>query len=162
VQEQITHAENFSLVMHGAALFYNLMLAEKSEWEEKINEYHTSLDEWWAELRGHDQQLACWDRERFWVIARESNSRIPNRTEQFANGWLDRALNAESVGDIFDSQDARASISDREFSLKRGRARLHDPRALENWKGQAGTARVDYRWASAQDVINDILEADER
>jgi hypothetical protein len=56
-----------------------------------------------------------------------------------------------------DNQHTRKLISEREKRLKRGRARLHNARALENWRGKSGTARLDYRWNAAKRIINDIL-----
>lgn len=45
-REQIKHAENFSQIMHGAALLYNLMLSEVSnnkEYTEYYNEWHICI-----------------------------------------------------------------------------------------------------------------------
>ena len=57
------------------------------------------------------------------------------------------------------SSDARELITDREHGLKRVRARIGNPRALELWNGAAGTAQLDYRWGRPVKVLlNDILK----
>ena len=159
VQTQVSHADNFSLSMHGAALLYNLMLAEKSNWEARVEAYHDALIEWWDSLNDQNAQLSQWDREIFWKVAGDGNTRIPNRTRRFVDAWLDAVFAMNNFQDIVESKELRAMISEREYTLKHARARLHNPRALENWRGKAGTARIDFRWKSAQDIINDVLWA---
>ena len=49
-------------------------------------------------------------------------------------------------------------VHNREQILKRSLARLDNPRALEQWRGEAGTGRLNYRWRPvAQTIIDDIL-----
>jgi hypothetical protein len=48
-------------------------------------------------------------------------------------------------------------IRDREVQLKRALARLTSRRALELWNGAAGADQLDYRWGTAQQMIEDIL-----
>jgi len=157
IQEQLFHARCFSLTMLGAALLYNLMLAEKRESQALTEEYRGRLDEWWVALEGERTAVVAWDRDRFWEIASEYNPRIPYPTRQFVNSWLNVALEAGSLGAVVEGQRARKLISERERRLKRSRARLHNARALENWRGKSGTAQLDYRWNAACRIINDIL-----
>ena len=44
------HARRFSIVIHGAALMYNLLLARRRGDEELVNEYVDRLDRWENEL----------------------------------------------------------------------------------------------------------------
>jgi len=48
-------------------------------------------------------------------------------------------------------------ISEREHFLKRSRARLVHREYLLMWGGAAGADALDYRWGSAQTIVNDIL-----
>jgi hypothetical protein len=51
-------------------------------------------------------------------------------------------------------------IENRERQLKRGRARIGNPRAWELWSGAAGTGQLDYRWnRPVRTLINDLLQA---
>lgn len=52
---------------------------------------------------------------------------------------------------------AQSLIGQREFALKRSRARLHNPRALERWRGESGTQQLRYRWPNAKRILSDIL-----
>ena len=161
IQEQLEHAAHFSSVLHGAALYYNLLLAKKIEWKKKIELYESSLEEWWNSIMASKSQLDQWDRNRFWEIAKEGNSRLPVTSIQFVDRWLDIVLAAKSLSAVSNSRSSEQLIYEREFRLKRNRARLRNPRALENWGGSAGTARIDCRWKAAQIIINDILSVNQ-
>mgnify|MGYP001556974664 CR=1 FL=1 len=158
----IVHAQNLAVTMYAAVLLYNLMLAEESKWEEKIDEYHDSFQAWREEVADNVSQFSKWDRDRFWEIVSDGNPRIPGRTIRFVKSWLENVFQTGEGKDVTKSANARALISEREYKLKRARARLHNPRSLENWRGQAGTARLDYRWSAASNLINDVLRVKER
>ena len=79
-------------------------------------------------------------------------------TQLFIQRWLDLALNPEIAQTIATHPEARSHIQSREAALKRGQARLSNPRALELWQGESGTAPLDYRWGSAQRLLTDILD----
>ncbi len=167
VQDQLEHARLFSLVMHGAALLYNLMLAEKvasgnSESEsasDKVEQYSNELHEWHADLGASSWVLNQWagGRKLFWKEVYRINQRVPVPTENFINQWIDLALDARSYTALIKSKHARAMIHHREQRLKRGLARLDNMRALEMWSGAAGTQRLSYRWPQAQTIVKDII-----
>jgi len=157
LQEQIIHAHNFSDVIHGAALLYNMMLAEKSGREVLLDQYHDALQGWAAELVERESILIRWDRHRFWEIARLRNARISTLTTNFINAWLNLVLDQHKVATVADNPQARQLIYERERQLKRGLARLDNQRQLEQWNGEAGTRRLNFRWAVAQTIIADIL-----
>jgi hypothetical protein len=74
------------------------------------------------------------------------------------DGWLDRALGAKNPDTLADSPDARALITERERILKRARARLGNPRALERWNGSAGAGQINYRWHRVRTIVADVLQ----
>ena len=137
--------------------FYNLLLAEKAENHELCEDYRTRLREWATGLRDRSEYLASWDRTEFWRIVAVGNTRVPVPTQHFINEWLDLALFRSAMA-LADLPQARRLIEVRERQLKKGLARLVNQRALELWNGDAGTARLDYRWPTAQTIIGDILE----
>ncbi len=164
LQEQLDHARCFSLVIHGAALLYNLMLAEHvransgSEALELVNVYQESLEIWAEKMAQETADLRHWDwQDRFWEIVRLGNSRIPWRTEQFINNWLALVLPLDSAA-LAENEAARELIRQRERRLKGKLSRLYNPRSLELWNGAAGTGRLSYRWRVAQTMLTDILE----
>ena len=73
LREQLDHGENFSQILHGAQLLYNLMLAERAGWTEKISEYRGLLAGWWQAVQARQEELRQWDRPRFWQIVYRGN-----------------------------------------------------------------------------------------
>jgi hypothetical protein len=142
---ELDHARNFSLAMYGAAMLYNLMLAEKKKDEVKLEEYSVAFSEWANEISQSRSNLNSWSRLEFWAMVHRTGARVTLPTERFINVWLDRALAPNSLA-ISSSKSARNLIVERERALKRGLARLDNPRALDLWGGASGRYRLDYRW----------------
>jgi hypothetical protein len=157
VREQLEHARNFSESMHGAALLYNLMLAEAREWKPLAERYDEGLARWWNTIEERRDELLAWDRRRLWEIAVSDGARVGLPTRAFVQAWLEVALKARSHGEIVSGEKARQLITDREVQLKRTLARLTSRRALELWNGSAGADQLDFRWSTAQQMVEDIL-----
>jgi hypothetical protein len=162
LQEQLHHARLFSLLIHGAALLYNLMLAElaaasgRADAPDLVEDYQSKLNRWTEEVTTETAVLRRWDwQNRFWEIVQTGNPHLHPRTKQFVNDWL-RLVVPDQAAAIVDSPAARQLIRQREFHLKGKLARLSNPRALEMWGGAAGTGRLDYRWQVAQTILGDI------
>lgn len=152
----LEHARNFSEVIHGAALLYNLMMAEAADRSEERVTYGRMLDDWVATMDARMPALRQWDRRRFWRYMDEGSSSIPIPTRRFVDQWLDRVLSDPGPAAVSEDRRARRLISDRELSLKRGRARLHNARALELWGGASGADQLEYRWTQVQVLVQDI------
>jgi hypothetical protein len=157
IHEQLEHARNFSEIIHGAALLYNLMLAEAADYENLIEQYRDWLQQWAAALELRRRELLNWDRLRFWAIVASGNQRVSHLTRLFIESWLDFILSPVEAANVMTDKRARHLIHERERQLKRGLARLDNRRARELWNGQAGTSQLDYRWAVVQTIIEDIL-----
>ncbi|KPK82248.1 MAG: hypothetical protein AMS25_03115 [Gemmatimonas sp. SM23_52] len=157
VQDQLSHARNFSEVIHGAALLYNLMLAETAANSDLINVYRSKLGNWAELLQSRWSALQSWDQARFWRTAQSEAHRVSLHTRHFIQTWFDLALDESRVGSVAEDKAARQLIHARERMFKKGRARLDNRRALDLWSGQAGTARLDYRWSVSQTILHDIL-----
>ena len=93
----------------------------------------------------------------FWPIVRQGSANLKQPTTTFVAAWLTLALTGPQ--NISDNREARQLIHNRERWLKRSRARLDNPRALELWSGAAGIGRLNYRWGIAQTLLTDILQA---
>jgi Family of unknown function (DUF6361) len=159
IREQLEHARNFSESIHGAALLYNLMLAEEAHQEDLIEEYRERLRRWASSISMRQVELLSWDRRRFWEIIELDNQRIKHPTRLFVDGWLDLVLPKVKAINIAVDNRARQLIRDRERQLKRGQARLDNIRARELWNEEAGTKQLSYRWPVAQTIVQDILTA---
>ena len=140
VRTQLEHARNFSEAIYGAALLYNLMLAEKSAAKESQKEYEEELQQWAAGLLARENEFAQWNRKQFWsVVKTDPAIRISIPTQQFVDDWLDMAQMPTIAGRIKTHEPARLLINGREHSLKGPLARLENRDALRNWNGAAGT-----------------------
>lgn len=158
IHEHLEHGRNFSEAIHGAALLYNLMLAEQSNRVELVDRYRDALLEWYFRLDNLAEQLTQWDRRRFWEIVISGGARVSNPTRLFIDTWLDIATSTSIVRQFADDIAARRLIHNRERFLKRGLARLDNVRARELWSGNAGTNRLNYRWKVAQVIVSDIIK----
>ena len=162
----IWHAEAFSVAVHGAALLYNLMLAEKlgakgqseaggDAWAE---DYRSKLSLWAQDVEALGPAFHSWDRMEFWQLTREINPRISGSAVLFADRWIDMVQKASEVASLVDDEHARKLIERREFALKKGRSRLRHREQLERWGGAAGAQRIDYRWGITQRLVRDVQE----
>lgn len=156
LQVEVGHARDFSETMHGAALLYNLLLAEGKPGGEYVEHYREELSMWWDRLNARRDELLRWDRASFWNLVKTSGGRVPELTRKFVEAWLEIALGSEAVP--AEHHGARRLITEREKWLKRSRARIGSQRALENWGGAAGSVQLNYRWnRPVRAIVNDIL-----
>lgn len=156
LQEQLLHARNFSEVFHGAALLYNLILAEQRADVARRDQYRTRLASWWETICLRRAGLTAWDRNALWRLIDAQKARVPEPTRKFVNHWLVRTLAAGTLETLVDDTASRQLIAAREQWLKRGRARIGNRDA--SWSGDAGTAQIDYRWnRPVRAIVNDIL-----
>lgn len=157
LQTHVDHARLFSEAMHGAALLYNLMLAQERGDDELISGYRDRFASWSAVMDGRQNGFRSWQRDLFWGLVEGTRARIGVSTRRFVDGWLDLAIGSMNPEALVESVAARALITQRERVLKRARARLGNPRALERWTGSAGAGQINYRWHRVRTIVADIL-----
>jgi len=155
---QVDHARAFSEVIHGAALIYNLLLAEKASKKDLIDEYVEEIREWSDMLEQRGNAIVAWNTSVFWSLLRDQHVRVTRRTCAFVNDWIERVQHTKHPRILIESKEVRRLIQQREADLKKGLARLENQRALELWNEAAGTGRLDFRWAVSRRLVNDILE----
>lgn len=162
----LTDARRFSLLMNGAALVYNLLLAKAYEdagfdrVSNPIDEYKARIDEWAASpTLGYD--IADWDRDRFWARVLQQNPNINQRSRRFIDRWME-LLRAVDVRRLADDERVLAFIRQREAEHKRGQARLTNKRLLQAWLGASGSRPLVYRWTQMRTVIHDIHDGLDR
>ena len=119
--------------MHGAALLYNVLLAERagelglSEYEGRRDHFTARLDEWRREIGASD--VGGWDLDRLWTLAAEQGSPVAVRTRSFVAAWV--ALTRSRIGHgLADDPGARALVRNRELHEKGGQARLRNDRLM--------------------------------
>ncbi len=152
IQTALQHARTFAEVMHGAALLYNLILADTlpagASSDDQKERYRQALQSWSEELRARDAAIASWDRTAFWALL-QSRARIKGSTRRFVEDWI--ALGTWRSG-ADASREARTLVQQREMAIKGARSRVASPRALELWTGASGVGRFDYRWRTASQL----------
>lgn len=168
VTQDLSHAELFSLAVHGASLLYNLLIAERYERanltaiDEPVAAYREALDEWHDETA--DVRWVGWDRALMWETVISRNPRIATniRLRAFVDTWLD-AIASGAVTRAAQNQSLRGLVADRERSVKRAQSRLINDRLLRTWSGGSGTRRLTFRWTQVRRLLLDVhngVEAD--
>jgi len=148
----LRHAGHFSDAMYGAALLYNILLAEKSGQDDLLEERRDDIDEWGAQLSL--RELRAWDLDGFWLDVRHSGHTIGAPTKAFCERWI--ALVSEGPGRLVASQSAQTLIREREIRLKKANSRFRNQRALDQWGGASGLRPLSYRWSEVQTLLADL------
>jgi len=161
--EQLDLARRFSLVMHGASLLYNLLLAERykdpekgSAWAEK---YRGALAEWAAAEEDEPADLRSFDVGELWRFTARVEARVPLRTQGFVEAWTGMLRETDPAA-IAGHEPARTLVMHREKALKKTRSRFVNQRALDSWKGSSGEARLNYRWGVVSSHLRDLQGAE--
>jgi len=155
IRRQLHHARLFSLAMNGAALAYNIAVAELADRDETEEHHRATFADWVARVRGAHRELADWNTLELWSIALKGNPRIALATRLFVERWI--AMVLKDRGDrLADDPAARRFLENREGAMKGGLARLHNARSREMWNGDSGSAPLDFRWPVVQRLINDL------
>lgn len=153
VRELVDHAHRFSYLIKGAALLYNLLLAEHKKNENLITRYSKELLEW-AQL--NQSLLARSDLLKLWAILATHEKEPDKETLSFTQDWL--AVLKQSGISVANHAGARQLIEHRERRLKRSRSRFASPAALDQWSGAAGLGLLNYRWSTAQRFLKEWFE----
>jgi len=161
MRDLVHHAERFSCAVQGAALLYNLMLAEqrvaaglKARHRTSPGHYREQLETWAATATG--VRLAKWAVaiDSFRDCLMEIGAPVPAATRNFVDDWA--AVLASGTVDIGSSEPAREVVRNRELVHKRAQARFANSRRLAEWRGDAGTARLSFRWPQVQRMLGDL------
>ena len=155
---QVEHARCFSEVRHGAAILYNLLLAEMTPVRDEVTEKCNGMfAEWVALMESRKEAHLQWNLSEFWSLL-DREGRTPKRlTREFVEVWHRLAV-VGSPASLRESTTAHQLIKRRERDIKGALARFENPRAREMWRGESGLGRLDYRWSNALVVIRDIQE----
>jgi hypothetical protein len=163
LRSTVGHARNFSQVMHGASLLYNLLIARAFPNPhpdlDLVARYEGLLSGWVDAIESRMCELESWFRGRgsFWACPALGMARVPERTRFFVDSWLDQVFSGEPPASITSREATACLIRAREYMLKGEKARLHNQRALNNWSGAAGIDQLNFRWGNAKVLISDIL-----
>ncbi|WP_032402611.1 DUF6361 family protein [Rhodococcoides fascians] len=159
----LQHGRLFSLVMHGSALLYNLLIAERYEaagmttQPQPVQRYRERLSDWAESIQSDGELLRGWDRQEMWDLVRTTNPRIGLHTRAFVDEWID-AVFAGRGATAADDEDIRSLVEMRERRQKGAQSRLVNDRLLRTWSGASGTSMLVYRWPQVRRIATDIRE----
>lgn len=167
-QKLLNHVEFFSVIIHGAYLLYNLLLADLSEDKKACQDYEHSLCEWYQNLLRRDSKafnLDNWSLDDFWATVEKRNVsylepiRINELTKKFIETWAN-ILKLKDP-DFYKSNEVEKLIREREKRLKGARSRFTNKKALEQWGGASGVNELRYRWATAKQFLKDLSSTED-
>ncbi|MXW23880.1 MAG: hypothetical protein F4Z96_04350 [Chloroflexi bacterium] len=165
ILDALAEARRFAVTMHGAALLYNVLLAERAEelgltdHDGCREEYTGDLDDWRDEIEASD--IASWDLDGLWALVAKQGRPVSIRTRSFVAEWVDAARSQTGSG-LADDQRARRLVRDRELHQKGSQARLRNDRLMRQWGGASGTDRLNFRWPFLARLLRDIADGRER
>ncbi len=156
LRREVEHARCFSELINGAAILYNLYLAElEPRRDTVIEECGAMLDEWLGLLAQRRQALHDWDREDFWKLLGERLYVPSTPTRLFVDEWCRRVLSGDPAK-LRNRDGTKELIFSRESMIKGALARCTNRRAREMWRGDAGLGRLDFRWSNARVILRDV------
>ena len=161
VRDALNEARRFAVAMHGAALLYNVLLAERAEQlglaqhEGRRDHFADWLGRWRSEVEEH--ALTEWDLDRLWALVAAQGKAVSPPTRAFVTRWVGLVRGPSGL-DLAGDQAAGNLIREREIHQKRGQARLTNDRLMRQWGGASGSGRLNFRWPVVARLLNDIAE----
>lgn len=159
----LRHAHLFSLVMEGATRLYGVQVAEAYEdagfnaVTDAVDLHRDAFQAWARSVDDERHLLDAWDQAAFWSFVRRQNERVSPRTEVFVQAWVRAVLDGSAAQALDAAPAARQLVAERERSVKRGQARLSNPKLLALWGGGGGGG-LDFRWPTVKTIVTDIHE----
>ncbi len=152
----LENARLFARTMHGAAILYNLLLAEAGSRDELAAQYADEFQKWSKDLAAEKWRIREWDMHGLWEIARHPSHSITPWAREFVESWVRLWLDHGAA--LWEREDARRLVRNREMRLKGPRSRFLNRRALEQWGGEAGLRPMSFRWYNAKTFLKDLAE----
>lgn len=148
------HARLFSEVTYGAAILYNIMLAQQAGRTELIEEHRVTFTNWVSSL--DHTAIAAWQLGDLWSVTYGQGHTITPQAREFVERWV--GFVRADAGAIPRIEEARRLVHNREMLLKGPRSFFRNQRALEErWGGYSGLRGLSYRWPNVQALLNDLF-----
>lgn len=164
LKDTVLVAQKFAVAIQGASLFYNYLLARKTQRikdEQLLEDYYAQwLIEWFVEAKAVGvPDLA--EQHELWQLVRRANRMLARSTISFVQDWFAAVDAAQQAQDLFTSDALIERITARERQKKGARARLnpHNRQALDAWSGASGTQRYTFRWNVVVQHLQDLYDA---
>ncbi|KGN29779.1 hypothetical protein N802_11390 [Knoellia sinensis KCTC 19936] len=164
---ELDHARLFATSLHGAALLYNLLVAEAYEEagftsvDQPVDYYRVWLREWAEdEIAPLADDIQQWDVAAMWRLVASQNPNIHPRTRLFVDHWIS-SVRVGRAFEVADRSELRGVVLDRE-RRKGKQSRFVNTKLLEAWSGNSGGGLFTYRWGTVRTIVNDIAEGKSR
>ena len=153
---QLDHARCFSDAMFGAAILYNLIVAEQIPGGgDRVERYRQLMSVWQTEIDARMAHLRKWNLTDMWQLMAQAGARVHPLARDFVTSWVQLTRSDQFKADTTGEQ-ARRLVAVREKRLKGPLARIDNPSVQERWEGDSGLGRFDFRWSNARIVLSDI------
>ena len=161
VRDAVNEARRFAVAMHGAALLYNALLAERAEklglsqYEGRRDHFTDLLARWRDEVEEHG--VRDWNLDQLWDLVARQGKPVSPLTRSFVTQWVS-LVRGPSLQGFADDRAAQNLIREREIHQKRAQARLTNDRLMRQWGGASGSGRLNFRWPVVARLLNDIAD----
>ncbi len=155
----LEHGHNFAVVVFGAAVLYNQLLAEEKGRDALIEEHRETGRRWLERFDARLDELIAWSDNLgpFWTAVSNTGHQIGARTMRFVEEWVRLLLEHRDA--IFVQKEAQELIRNREIEKKGANSRFTNKRVLEQWGGSSGLKPLTYRWEIVQSYLSDVARA---
>ncbi|HEV3311149.1 MAG TPA: DUF6361 family protein, partial [Chloroflexota bacterium] len=167
LREVLRQAELFTLLVQGATVLYQLLLAREAEGRRVLTGQELSasreheLNEWADRVMSEGSELLEWDLATLWRVVVREGYRVTDATRQFVEAVLTAMKSGPAH--LGSSNLACELVVRRERALKGGLARLTHLKPLENAvPGPGPVGQLTYRWTNAKRIVTDIRQGLER
>lgn len=155
VREIVELGRVLSGLIQGAAVLYNLQLAELKENEDLKSDYLDWFERWSADVEADLEAVGAWNPIRLWEIVAKGGGRPSLAAKAFLETW--HRLVLENPRGLIENTAARELVKHREMALKGGRSRFRNVAARNQWRGGAGTMAMEFRWTQAKRHLDDLV-----
>lgn len=161
--EVLRLAHGFSLVMEGASRLYGVAVAEAYERAgfnavpEAAEQNREAYQTWWGAVGERRHLIESWKHEEFWRYVLGQNPRITRITQRFVDAWFTAVTKGDAAHGLHPTSRLRDLVEQREREVKKGQARLANPKLLELWGG-GSAGGLNYRWPTVRRIVTDIQE----
>lgn len=151
----------FSLLVHGAALLYNLLVSERYEAkgftrvEAPVDDYRQELADWAERYR--TRMGASWGWKGFWATVLPGNPKVPPGARTFVEAWL-AGIDRCGPDGAADDPGLRQLVRGRVARLRGSRAVLANDKLLATWGGSSGSSELVYRWGTVRQLVVDVQD----
>lgn len=146
----LARALEFSFVLEGAHIRYNLLIAKRAENAAFIEKLKEEFSKWQAKALSRRESLTENAINNWYLSAFDVEKAASSRTRQFIENWC-QLVRDESSEDDLDQCVKRQAIANKG-------ARCLLKRALNSDQGWVGTRLLEFRWPTAKIILRDIQE----